>query len=161
MNEYVDKSGESGIIRVEGANNMTIHSIQNPIENPIEQQHTGKGNPNAIMTFGTDLNNRQAKPLEKLPYYDSRITVHKKSVNMADLSALTAITGHEFTMFTKGNERLIIRGNENMVNISVDDAKKLAKEGYKWSGNTHPGITSIQLFLLPVIRLFLIVSNNK
>ena len=118
---------------------MTIHSIQKPIENPIEQQHTGKGNPNAIITFGTYLNNRQARLLDKLPDYDSRITVHKKSVNMADLSALTAQTGHEFAMFTKGNERFIIRGNSTMVNISVDDAKKLAKDGYRWSGHTHPG----------------------
>ena len=118
---------------------MTIHSIQNPIENPIEQQHTGKGNPIAIVTFGTSLNNRQAKLLDKLPDYDSRITVHKKSVNMSDLAALTAQTGHEFAMFTKGNERLIIRGNSNMVNIKIEDAEELAKQGYRWSGHTHPG----------------------
>lgn len=111
----------------------------NAIELPIEQQHTGKGNPNAILMFGTDLNNRQKKLLNLLPEFDSRITVPKKLVNMADLSALTAQTGHEFAMFTKGSERLIIRGNACSVNITVEDAKKLAKSGYKWSGHTHPG----------------------
>lgn len=131
----VDKSGGSGIIKAGEAKNMSI----NAIELPIEQQHTGKGNPNAILMFGTDLNNRQKKLLNLLPEFDSRITVPKKLVNMADLSALTAQTGHEFAMFTKGSERLIIRGNACSVNITVEDAKKLAKSGYKWSGHTHPG----------------------
>ncbi|MGN0621361.1 MAG: phage minor head protein [Porcipelethomonas sp.] len=133
--ETVDKPGGSGIIKSGEVKNMSI----NAIELPIEQQHTGKGNPNAILMFGTDLNNRQKKLLNLLPEFDSRITVLKKSVNMADLSALTAQTGHEFAMFTKGNERLIIRGNSYSVNITVEDAKKLAENGYKWSGHTHPG----------------------
>lgn len=117
---------------------MTISSI----ELPIEQKHTGKGNPNAIVTFDMPLNNRQRKLLERLPEYDSRIIVPKKSVNMADLSALTAKTGDEFAMFTKGNERLVIRGNSYMVNIGVEMAEILAADGYKWSGHTHPGTDS-------------------
>ncbi len=111
----------------------------NAIELPIEQQHTGKGNPNAVLMFGVDLNNRQKKLLNLLPEFDSRAIVPKKSVNMADLSTMTAQTGHEFAMFTKGNERLIIRGNIYSVNITVEDAKELAENGYKWSGHTHPG----------------------
>ena len=58
---------------------------------------------------------------------------------MSDLSALTAYTGDEFAMFTKGNERLIIRGSQNSVNIDTYQAKALAGEGYRWSGHTHPG----------------------
>ena len=61
---------------------------------------------------------------------------------MADLSALTAKTGDEFAMFTKGNERLIIRGNAFKVNIDIDEAKALAADGYRWSGHTHPGVGS-------------------
>lgn len=114
---------------------MTISAI----EQPIEQQHTGKGNPNAILTFDAPLNNRQQELLDGLPEYDSRITVPKDTVNMADLSALTAKTGDEFAMFTKGNERTIIRGNSIKVNIGIEDAKKFAGDGYKWSGHTHPG----------------------
>ena len=124
---------------------MTIHSIESPIETPIEQKHTGKGNPNAILQFGTDLNHRQTDLISKLPEYDSRIVIPKKSVNMADLAALTAYTGDEFAMFTKGNERLLIRGNARMVNISIDDAEQLAKEGYKWSGHTHPGVDFLSM----------------
>lgn len=111
----------------------------NAIELPIEQQHTGKGNPNAILVFGAGLNNRQKKLLTLLPEPDSRITVPKKSVNMADLSALTAQTGHEFAMFTKGNERLIVRGNDRMVQIDIHEACLLSENGFRWSGHTHPG----------------------
>ena len=109
------------------------------IEQPIEQQHTGKGNPNAILTFDVPLNNRQQALLERLPEYDSRVEVGKHEVNMADLAALTAKTGHEFAMFTRKQKRLIIRGDAVKVNISLDDAKALASDGYRWSGHTHPG----------------------
>ena len=77
--------------------------------------------------------------LEQLPEFDCRIIVDKSSVNMADLAALTAETGDEYAMFTKGDNRLVIRGNAKMVNIGVDDAKQFASQGYKWSGHTHPG----------------------
>ena len=114
-------------------------TISSSIEAPIESKHTGKGNPNAILTFGVELNNRQKQLLDKLPEYDKRTMVPKNSVNMSDLSALTAQTGDEFAMFTKGNERLIIRGNTVKVNINLDEAKNLAAQGYRWSGHTHPG----------------------
>ena len=137
--KYVDNSGNSDIIDL-GSEKMSISSIEKPIDFPIEQRNTGKGNPNAILTFDVELNNRQKKLLESLPDYDSKVTVRKTDVNMKDLSALTAATGDEFAMFTKGNERLIIRGNAYRVNIDVGAANKLAQDGYKWSGHTHPGI---------------------
>ena len=59
---------------------------------------------------------------------------------MKDLSAMTAITGDEFAMFTKEQKRLIIRGNYKKVNIGVKQATELKKQGYKWSGHTHPGV---------------------
>jgi hypothetical protein len=118
---------------------MTINSIERPIEMPIEQKHTGKGNPNAVLTFGVELNNRQKSLLEQLADFDSKVVVDKGKVNMADLSALTAYTGHEFALFTKGNKRLIIRGNSSMVNLDTEQAVELARQGYRWSGHTHPG----------------------
>lgn len=132
--KFLTNGNERGIMRV-GSGRVTVSSI----DSPIEQKHTGKGNPNAIMIFDVPLNNRQQALLDVLSEYDSQITVSRNSVNMADLSALTAKTGVEFAMFTKGSERLIIRGNERMVNIDVEQAKKLAAQGYKWSGHTHPG----------------------
>lgn len=43
---------------------IMINSIEKTIELPIEQKHTGKGNPNAVL--GIELNNRQKDLLEKL-----------------------------------------------------------------------------------------------
>lgn len=114
---------------------MTI----NAIETPIEQRNTAKGNPNAILHFNVDLNNRQKRILEQLPNYGSKVVVHKKTVSMADLSALTAKTEDEFALFTKGQERMIIRGNSYRVDIDAEEARMLADSGYKWSGHTHPG----------------------
>lgn len=117
----------------------------NNIESPVEQKHTGKGNPNAILIFDVALTHRQQLLLDNLPSFDSSFVVKKNFVSMADLSALTAKTGVEFAMFTRKNERLIIRGDSYIVNIDIDKAKELAAQGYKWSGHTHPGITFLSM----------------
>ncbi len=134
--------GRNGDIMKKGSGRVTISSI----DSPIERKHSGKGNPNAILHFDIALNNRQRKILEQLPEYDSRVIVDKKAVSMLDLSALTAKTGDEFAMFTKSQERLIIRGNSVKVNISPEDARQLAEAGYKWSGHTHPGTNEFCLY---------------
>jgi hypothetical protein len=77
--------------------------------------------------------------LDLIPEYDSQTVIKKSKVNMKDLSALTAKTGDEFAMFTKGNERLIIRGDYHSVNVNAEYAKTLAEQGCKWSGHTYPG----------------------
>ena len=128
--------GGSGIIKPQGGKIMKINNI----DSPIEQRNTAKGNPNAIIQFNRPLNNRQQKLLDKLPEYDSNIIVNKKNVNMKDLSALTAVTGDEFALFTKGKKRLVIRGNTRGVNVDIMKANELSKNGFKWSGHTHPGI---------------------
>jgi len=120
-------------------------SMINNIKKPIEHQNTGKGIPPLVYHHGKDINNRQKKLLELLPDYDSKAIVSKKSVNMSDLSALTAYTGVEFAMFTNKRERLIIRGNEYEVNVNHILAQKLNLQGYRWSGHTHPGESSNHL----------------
>lgn len=130
--------GGSGIIKPQGGKIMKINNI----DSPIEQRNTAKGNPNAIIQFNRPLNNRQQKLLDKLPEYDSNIIVNKKNVNMKDLSALTAVTGDEFALFTKGKKRLVIRGNTRGVNVDIMKANELSKNGFKWSGHTHPGINT-------------------
>ena len=134
---YREWAEQHGLLTNNGKN-VTI-SAKN-INSPINHKNTGKGNPNAIIHYGKPLNNQQKKILKKLPNFNSKVIVKKSSVSMTDLSALTAQTGVEFAMFTKGGKRLIVRGNSNSVNINVDVAKQLARQGYKWSGHTHPGI---------------------
>jgi hypothetical protein len=107
---------------------------------PIEGKSEGPGNPNAILHYGQPLDKRQQALLDALPEYDSKVTVPKGSANMSDLSALTAKTGVEYAMFTKGSERLIIRGDEKKVNIGLEEARALNAQGYRWSGHTHVGV---------------------
>lgn len=135
---------------------MSIHSI----DIPIEQRNTAKGNPNAIITFGIELNNRQKHLLGMLSGFDSRVIVPKKTVSMTDLSALTAFTGDESALFTKGNERLVIRGNSVSVKIDVDEALELSDQGYRWSGHTHPGTNINSLFSSDVDRAILSVFDQ-
>jgi len=112
---------------------------KNTINSPIEQGMHGA--PSAILHIeGAKLSARQQALLAKLPEYDSRVTVKKSDVSMRDLSALTAKTGVEFAMFTRKQERLIVRGDAVHINITPDKATALNALGYKWSGHTHIGL---------------------
>ena len=112
--------------------NIMINSIEKTIELPIEQKHTGKGNPNAV--FGIELNNRQKDLLEKLSEFDSKVIVDKKSVNMADLSALTAHTGDEFALFTKGKDRLVIPQRSDIMCKLFDEWRNEIKDYCRQQG---------------------------
>jgi hypothetical protein len=105
----------------------------------IESRFSGVGRPDDIARHNRPLNNRQRRLLDCLPKCDSRVTVKKSDVSMIDLAALTAQEGVEFAMFTRGPERLIVRGDERRVNINCFDAASLNAQGYKWSGHTHVG----------------------
>ncbi len=122
---------ESGILTIMGSQ--------------IENRYTGVGVPSDIYKYGKPLNNRQQALLDKLPEYDSRAVVGKDDVSMTDLAALTAKTGDEFAMFTRGSERLVVRGDERHVGIDFKSAAEFSTQGYKWSGHTHPGDSMIVL----------------
>jgi len=113
---------------------MNIDSVSSPIE---QGRTDGVGEPWAIARHGRPLSDRQQALLDKLPGYDSRVTVNKSDVSMTDLAALTAKTGDEFAMFTLGSERLIVRGNAVSVNIDAVKAAEMNALGYRWSGHTH------------------------
>lgn len=123
-------------------NDKTISSAIN--DGPIKR-NTAAGDPSAITHVGAPPNNRQKRLLASLQKTDDRATVHKKSVNMKDLAAMTAETGDEFAMFTKGGERLIIRGDNTSVYINEDEARKMAAKGYRFSGHTHPTTDPLDL----------------
>ena len=116
----------------------TIFS-KNNIDMPIEQRNTSKGRPSAIVMLGRPLNNMQNNLLEVLPEYNSMVIVKDNKVRMVDLAALTAVTGVEFALFSRGSERLVIRGDETHVRIDVDMAKQLRNKGFTWISHTHPG----------------------
>ena len=111
---------------------------RNTINSPIEHgPHSGKGEPWAITRHNRPLTNRQQALLDLLPAHDSVADLAKGDVSMKDLAALTAKTGVEFAMFTRKQERRIIRGDKRSVNIDYDKAVQMKADGYKWSGHTH------------------------
>lgn len=114
-------------------------SASDKIYSPINTRNTARGKAQGVVQFGTELNTRQKNLLKQLDKYDAVAIVDKKDVNMADLSALTAETGVEYALFTKGSKRMVVRGDMGSVNIDIDKAKELAQNGYRWSGHTHPG----------------------
>ena len=131
------------------------------ISSPISSRKHPTGTPEGIELFGDNLNSRQLRLLDNLKEYDSKIEVHKRSVSMRDLSALTAHENVEFALFTKGNKRLIIRGDSGSVNVDIKKAKELAEQGYKWSGHTHPGSTDAALLPSGDDRNILKCFNQK
>lgn len=130
----IAKSVGRGIMET-GSDSVTISSI----EKPIEQRNSARGKPSAITHYDVELNTRQQRLLDALPSYNSRATVNKRAVSMSDLAALTAKTGDEFALFTRKNQRLIVRGNYYKVDIQREEAAALNAKGYVWSGHTHPG----------------------
>ena len=120
-------------------------SIFSIMSDRIENKHTGVGVPSDIYRHDRPLNSRQQRLLDALPEYDCRVVVGKDDVSMTDLSALTAKEGVEFAMFTRGQERLVVRGDARHVNINGNDAAKLNAQGYKWSGHTHTGDKKMHL----------------
>jgi hypothetical protein len=129
LKKDLTSGAESGILI--GVDKNSIHS-------PIEQGRTdGVGEPWAILKYDKPLNDRQQALLNQLPEFDSRAIVDKGDVTMVDLSALTAKTGDEFAMFTRGSRRLIVRGDSEHVDIDPQKAAEMSAQGYKWSGHTH------------------------
>jgi len=115
-------------------------SILNTVSSPIEHgPRTGKGEPWAILRYNKPLTHRQQALLNRLPTYGSEADVKKSDVSMMDLAALTAKTGVEYAMFTRGPRRLIVRGNKDKVDVTREKALDLREQGYTWSGHTHVG----------------------
>lgn len=108
------------------------------INSPIESRHPVE----VASAFGKGLDARQQGILNMLPGYGSETIVRKRDVSMLDLAAMTASTGDEFAMFTKGGERLLVRGGLQHgihgVPINPERAARLKAQGYRWSGHTHP-----------------------
>ena len=130
----------SGTMKAQGVDRVAS------IQSPIEQRNTGKGNPSAMLHFDRPLNTRQQAILAWLPEFDDRVIVDKRDVSLRDLSALTAKTGDEYALFTCRGKRMVIRGNAFMTNITVETARQMAAQGWKWSGHTHPGTDHFCLF---------------
>ena len=114
------------------------------IAKPIAARHSATGNPPGVLYYGGELNSKQKELLSLLPREGSEATVRKGEVSMKDLAALTAKTDAEYAMFTRGAQRLVVRGN-SMEILALDEARalELKAQGYRLSGHTHTGTQAV------------------
>lgn len=68
---------------------------------------------------------------------------HKDNMNikMTDLSAMTAYTGLEYSLFARNDKFIIVAGTPRGVFLREKEAIYLLNNKYVWVGHTHPGNT--------------------
>jgi len=120
MAETLTKSGESGTIEI--------------------QRNPATGRASAIRLMGADLNKRQQKVLERLHKAGDSLESTKSQIKTKDIAALTAKEGVEFALFSKGNRRLIVRGDSFGTPVGEARLRQLAADGWKFSAHSHPTI---------------------
>ena len=134
---YQEAQAENANIR---SNSNGGGIISSGVNNPIEMTH-----PVDVAFKVKKLDERQQRVLDELPSFGSSAVFNKNDVSMFDLSALTAATGDEFSMFARKSERLVVRGNDKQVPLSLEELRNLSNDGYRWSGHTHPGTSPVHL----------------
>ncbi len=124
------------------AERAALRESKAALEEAIEiarPRQSGVGNPGAVFDRTAPLGARQNGLLNQLAGDGARITVPKDAVSIQDIAALTARTGDEFAIFTKGNERMILRGNGDRIEVSPQLLQQLKSEGWRWSAHSQPG----------------------
>lgn len=121
---------------------MNDDILTNKAENGIIeiQRNQATGRASAIRLMGADLNKRQKKVLERLNKAGDTLISTKSQIKTKDIAALTAKEGVEFSLFTKGNKRMIVRGTEFNTPVGEQRLRQLAEEGWKFSAHTHPTV---------------------
>ena len=100
------------------------------------------GNPAAIANGFGELSTRQSRMLDSLPKDGSKIVQHKSDVTMIDIAALTAKTGDEFAIFTRGSQRMVMRGDSETVPVNLKTAARMSDEGLALVGSYSTGVRS-------------------
>lgn len=104
------------------------------------QRNQVTGRASAIHLMDADLNKRQQNVLSRLNKAGDTLVSTKNQIKTKDIAALTAKEGVEFSLFTKGNKRMIVRGTEFSTPVGEERLRQLAADGWKFSAHTHPGV---------------------
>ena len=74
---------------------------------------------------------------EKMIFIDK----HKENINitMKDLSAMTAYTGVEFSLFGRNDKFVLVKGTSRGITLTHKESTMLLNNKYTWIGHTHPG----------------------
>jgi hypothetical protein len=98
-----------------------------------------EGAPGSLLSESS-LSRRQAAIHSALPESGATGFFAKRGVSMSDLRAIGRVTGDEYSMFTLGSRRFVIRGYGNQIKAATPELVAALKEGRygRWSGHTHP-----------------------
>ena len=137
INQRVNDT-KGGIVQIKTANEDDINYAKwlsaNKPKPPI----------NIRLETHQNLTKRQRKILDSLKEAGDYIVLPRRMIKASDLSYLTASTGVEFSLFTNGSLRLLVRGTNTKTPIN-HLLNKLRDEAWKFSAHTHPGISDESL----------------
>jgi RHS repeat-associated protein len=120
-------AGESAAVGMNGLN-----TIRSPIA------RASKGNPGFLLPESS-LTRRQLAIHRTLQESGATGSFAKRAVSMRDLHAIGRVTGDEYSMYTLGSRRFVIRGFGNEIRVTEGLATDLEAGKYgRWSGHTHP-----------------------
>lgn len=128
-----------------GFQGVSVDDLEQVTQDAAGASTIASGRAAAIYHGAAELTRRQADLLAQLPDAGARIVVAKRAFKTNDLAALTAMTGDEFTVFTRGSQRMVVRGDSTGVPLSVSELEALRDAGWRWSGHTHPGTDDLVL----------------
>ncbi|EAQ79177.1 hypothetical protein DSM3645_26179 [Blastopirellula marina DSM 3645] len=87
----------------------------------------------------SSLNRRQLRVHNSLTESGATGRFLKRKISMTDLRAIGRVTGDEYSVYTLGGRRFVIRGYGNEIRVTESMAADLAAGQYgRWSGHTHP-----------------------
>ncbi len=90
------------------------------------------------------LRSNQQKILDKIPEPGTWTELRKKQIDVKDLAALTAATGHEFAIFTGNSSKILVHGTSKSWHIPHDAWDIIKENQYEWTAHSHPTFTKLE-----------------
>lgn len=118
---------------------LGIVTNDSAIQTAIKNRGYSYGKASGVELLGDKLSKRQNSIIKTITEDGKYYKFNKRDISLNDVAAITSATNSEYAMFTKGTERLIIKGNQVGINITFKEIERLAKDGYRWTCHTHPG----------------------
>jgi hypothetical protein len=128
--------------QISGVNDIANRNSEDEIN--IQNRNTSiVGKPPLIYnTSYGKLSLTQQRILDKLK--DNKlikIEKHKEniSIDMKDMSSLTAYSGLEYSLFERNDMYVVVEGTSSGMTLKTNDSAYLINNRFKWIGHTHPG----------------------
>ena len=129
-----------------------IYAYENWLKKRIKTSHS-EG-------YYLKLSQRQKSILKQLRQPGDTLELAKPQIKIQDIVRFAATENVEFSLFTKSNRRIVIRGYYNETPIE-HILKKLIDEKWKFSAHTHPGTLENTLKASPNDARFLLALGQK